>query len=115
MKSPVLLLALMVMMVFGGVNFASVFAMHDSTLDVNTWIASDNSTQLHTTDLNRGPISPAISAGAATAEDTTGPSTVTPTAPDADEAAASENGDEDEDEEESADDDDDDDDDDEGE
>ena len=109
MKSSVLLLALMVMMVFGGVNFISVVAMHDSTLDVNTWIASDNSTQLHTTDLNRGPISPAVSAGAATAEDTTGPSTVTPTTPDgADEDADSENGDEGEDEEESADDDEDD-------
>src|ERR687896_1572761 len=106
MKSPVLLLALMVMMVFGGINLASVFAMHDSTMDVNTWIASDNSTQLHTTDLNRGPISPAISAGAATAEDATGPSTVTPTTPDgADEDADSEAEDEGEDEEESADDD----------
>jgi hypothetical protein len=109
MKSPLLLWALMVMMVFGGVNFASVVAMHDSTLDVNTWIASDNSTQLHTTDLNRGPISPAVSAGATTAEDTTGPSTVTPTTPDgADEDADGENGDEGEDEEESADDNDDD-------
>jgi hypothetical protein len=34
-----------------------VFAMHDSTLDVNTWIASDNSTQLHTIDLNNAPVS----------------------------------------------------------
>lgn len=34
-----------------------VFAMHDSTLDVNTWIANDNSTQLHTIDLNNGPVS----------------------------------------------------------
>ena len=108
MKSSVLLLALMVMVVFGGVNFISVVAMHDSTLDVNTWIASDNSTQLHTTDLNRGPISPAVSAGAATAEDTTGPSTVTPTAPDGADEADDENGDEGGDEEESADDDDDD-------
>jgi hypothetical protein len=88
----------MVMMVFGGVNFISVVAMHDSTLDVNTWIASDNSTQLHTTDLNRGPISPAVSAGAATAEDATGPSTVTPTTPDGAEEDA--DGDEGEDEEE---------------
>jgi hypothetical protein len=40
------------------------FAMHDSTLDVNTWIASDNSTQLNATDLNRGPISPTVSSGA---------------------------------------------------
>jgi hypothetical protein len=108
MKSSVLLLALMAMMAFGGINFTSVVAMHDSTLDVNTWIASDNSTQLHTTDLNRGPISPAVSAGAATAEDTTGPSTVTPPTPDeAEEDADSENGDEGEDEE-SADDDEDD-------
>ena len=92
MKRSVLLLALMVMMVFGGVNFISVVAMHDSTLDVNTWLAGDNSTQLHTTDLNRGPISPAVSAGAATAEDATGPSTVTPTTPD----GAEEDADEDE-------------------
>jgi hypothetical protein len=107
MKSSVLLLALMAMMVFGGVSFTSVVAMHDSTLDVNTWTASDNSTQLHTTDLNRGPISPAISSGAATAEDTTGPSTVTPTASNgADEDADSETEDEGEDEEESDDEDD---------
>ena len=98
MKSSVLLLALMVMMVFGGVNFISVVAMHDSTLDVNTWIASDNSTQLHTTDLNRGPISPAVSAGAATAEDATGPSTVTPTTPDGAEEDADEDEGEDEEE-----------------
>jgi len=97
----------MAMMVFGGVSFTSVVAMHDSTLDVNTWTASDNSTQLHTTDLNRGPISPAISSGAATAEDTTGPSTVTPTASNgADEDADSETEDEGEDEEESDDEDD---------
>jgi hypothetical protein len=109
MKSSVLLLALMAMMAFGGINFTSVVAMHDSALDVNTWIASDNSTQLHTTDLNRGPISPAVAAGAATAEDTTGPSTVTPTTPDgAEEDADSETEDEGEDEEESADDDEDD-------
>ena len=97
MKSPVLLLALMVMMVFG-VNLTSVVAMHDSTLDVNTWIASDNITQLHTTDLNRGQISPAVSAGAATAEDAAGPSTVTPTTSDGSEEDA--DGDEGEDEEE---------------
>jgi hypothetical protein len=104
MKSSVLLLALMVMMVFGGVNFISVVAMHDSTLDVNTWIASDNSTQLHTTDLNRGPISPPVSAGAATAEDATGPSTVTPTTPDGAEEDADEDEGEDEEEPEDEDD-----------
>jgi hypothetical protein len=106
MKSPVLLFALMVMIVFGGISLTSVVAMHDSTLDVNTWIASDNSTQLQTTDLNRGPISPAVSGEAATTEDATGPSTVTPTAPDGADEADDENGDENEDEEESADDDD---------
>ncbi len=104
MKSSVLILALMVMMVFGGVNFISVVAMHDSTLDVNTWIASDNSTQLHTTDLNRGPISPAVSAGAAPAEDATGPSTVTPTTPDGAEEDADEDEGEDEEEPEDEDD-----------
>ena len=103
MKSSVLLLALMVM-VFGGANFISVVAMHDSTLDVNTWIASDNSTQLHTTDLNRGPISPAVSAGAATAEDATGPSTVPPTTPDGAEEDADEDEGEDEEEPEDEDD-----------
>jgi hypothetical protein len=35
-----------------GLNLASAFAMHNSTLDVNTWIASDNSTPLRTYDLN---------------------------------------------------------------
>ena len=104
MKTSVLLLALMAMMVFGGVSFTSVVAMHDSTLDVNTWIASDNSTQLHTTDLNRGPISPAVSAGAATAEDTTGPSTVTPTTPEGAEEDADEDEGEDEEEPEDEDD-----------
>src|SRR5215204_1529338 len=42
--------------------------MHGSTLDINTWIASDNSTQLHVTDLNRGPISPTVSAVNSTTE-----------------------------------------------
>jgi hypothetical protein len=37
-----------------GLHIGAVFAMHDSTLDVNTWIASDNTTQLHTIDLNKG-------------------------------------------------------------
>jgi hypothetical protein len=82
MKSPILLVALMVMTVSGGLNFASAFAMHDSTLNVNTWIASNNSTQLHTTDLNKGPVSPTTSTAANTAEETTGPSTITPTTPD---------------------------------
>jgi hypothetical protein len=41
------------------------FAMHDSTLGVNTWLASDNSTQLNTIDLNNGPTAPTADAGGA--------------------------------------------------
>ena len=66
--------------------------MHDSTLDVNTWIARNNTTQLHTIDLNNGPISPPDTAGASTPDPTPGP--VTPI--DEDEEQAS-NDDEDED------------------
>jgi hypothetical protein len=76
------MVALMAMTVSGGLNFASAFAMHDSTLNVNTWIAGNNSTQLHTTDLNKGPVSPTTPTAANTAEETTGPSTITPTTPD---------------------------------
>jgi hypothetical protein len=71
----------MVMTLSGGLNLVSAFAMHDSTLDVNTWIASDNSTQLQTTDLNKGPVSPTTSTAANTAQETTGPSVVTSTTP----------------------------------
>ena len=49
-----------------GLHFAPAFAMHDSTLDVNTWSASDNSTQRHTIDLNQGAPSPSAAAGAST-------------------------------------------------
>jgi hypothetical protein len=82
MKSPVLMVALMVMTLSGSLNFFSAFAMHDSTLDVNTWIASDNSTQLQTTDLNKGPVNPTTSTAADTTQETTGPSVVTSTTPD---------------------------------
>jgi hypothetical protein len=74
----------MVMTLSGSLNLVSAFAMHDSTLDVNTWIASDNSTQLQTTDLNKGPVSPTTSTAANTAQETTGPSVVTSTTPDED-------------------------------
>jgi hypothetical protein len=84
MKNPVLMVALMMMTLSGGLNFVSAFALHDSTLDVNTWISSDNITQLHTTDLNKGPVSPTASTAADTAQETTGPSVVTSTTPDED-------------------------------
>ena len=47
-------------------HIVPAFAMHDSTLDVNTWSASDNSTQRHTIDLNQGAQSPSALAGAST-------------------------------------------------
>jgi hypothetical protein len=50
-------------------HISTIFAMHDSNLGVNTWIASDNSTQLHTIDLNKGASSPSAEAGAATASE----------------------------------------------
>jgi hypothetical protein len=49
-----------------GLHIAPAFAMHDSTLDVNTWSASDNSTQRHTIDLTQGAPSPSAAAGAST-------------------------------------------------
>ncbi|CAN5302986.1 hypothetical protein BH18THE2_BH18THE2_25950 [soil metagenome] len=49
-----------------GLHSAPAFAMHDSTLNVNTWSASDNSTQRHTIDLNQGAPSPSAAAGAST-------------------------------------------------
>ena len=69
-------------------HIGTAFAMHDSNLDVNTWLASDNSTQLHTIDLNKGPISSTTATGASTPEQTTGEST------EEEDAAADENGDE---------------------
>jgi hypothetical protein len=49
---------LTVLIVIISLQQSAVFAMHDSTLGVDTWIASDNSTQLHTIDLNKGPVDP---------------------------------------------------------
>ena len=49
-----------------GSHIGTAFAMHDSNLGVNTWLASDNSTQRHTIDLNNGPSSSSAEAGGAT-------------------------------------------------
>jgi hypothetical protein len=78
MKNPVLMVVIISMTAAVGLHFGTASAMHDSTLDVNTWIASNNSTQLHTIDLNKGPISPPT-AGATTPEETTGVATQDPT------------------------------------
>jgi hypothetical protein len=62
-----------------GLHIAPAFAMHDSTLGVNTWTASDNSTQLHTIDLNQGAQSPSSAAEASTTpEESTDESTEDP-------------------------------------
>jgi hypothetical protein len=52
-----------------GPHIGTVFAMHDSNLGVNTWLASDNSTQLHTIDLNKRASSSSAEAGTATTSD----------------------------------------------
>ena len=44
------------------------FALHDSNLDANTWIAQDNSTEVNTIDLNT-PINQTVSGGAAASPD----------------------------------------------
>jgi hypothetical protein len=78
-----------------GPHIGTAFAMHDSNLDVNTWIASDNSTQLHTIDLNKGTPSPSAAAGSATtSEETMDESTEEDTLADenGDEATGSEGG-----------------------
>jgi hypothetical protein len=60
-------------------HIVPAFAMHDSTLDINTWSASDNNTQRHTIDLNQGAQSPSSLAGAnTTPEETTDESTEDP-------------------------------------
>ena len=62
-----------------GLHFAPAFAMHDSTLDVNTWSATDNRTERHTIDLNQGAQSSSTGVGASTTpEETTDESTEDP-------------------------------------
>ena len=72
-----------------GPHIGIVFAMHDSNLGVNTWLASDNSTQRHTIDLNNGPSGSSAEAGAATTSEE-----VTDESTGAEDMATDENGDE---------------------
>jgi hypothetical protein len=103
MKNPIIIVALIVMMIIAiGLYFSrSAFAMHDSAMDVNTWIASNNSTQLHTIDLNKGPVIPTAATGTTTTpEETTDESIEEDTSSTADEngdETTASNGDEDED------------------
>jgi hypothetical protein len=58
-----------------GPRIGTVFAMHDSNLGVNTWLASDNSTQRHTIDLNNGPSGSSAAGAATTSEEVVDEST----------------------------------------
>ncbi len=69
-RLPLMLVVTFMTVVFS-FHIGTAFAMHDSNLDVNTWLASDNSTQLHTIDLNNGSASTTAATGASTPEETT--------------------------------------------
>jgi hypothetical protein len=73
MVNPILLVVVILITASIGPYVGTSFALHDSTLGVNTWLASDNSTQLNTIDLNSGPTAPtaptADAGGAAETED----------------------------------------------
>jgi hypothetical protein len=90
MTNSLLIVIIISMVAALGLHIGAVFAMHDSTLDVNTWIASDNTTQVHTIDLNKGVQSPSAAAGASTS--TTPGETADESTEDT--SAADENGDE---------------------
>jgi hypothetical protein len=95
MTNSLLIVIVIFMAAAFGPHIGTAFAMHDSNLDVNTWIASDNSTQLHTIDLNKGTPSPSAAAGSATtSEETMDESTEEDTLADenGDEATGSEGG-----------------------
>lgn len=65
MMNPILVVVAVLITASIGQYVGTGFALHDSTLDVNTWLASDNSTQLNTIDLNNGPMASAADSGGA--------------------------------------------------
>ena len=65
MVNPILIVVVVLITASIGPYMGTSFALHDSTLGVNTWLASDNSTQLNTIDLNNGPTAPTADAGGA--------------------------------------------------
>ncbi|HEY6405505.1 MAG TPA: hypothetical protein VIX38_05460, partial [Nitrososphaeraceae archaeon] len=65
MINPIFMVVAVLLIALIGHQVGTSFAMHDSNLDVNTWIASDNSTQLNTIDLNSGPTASAAGSGGA--------------------------------------------------
>jgi hypothetical protein len=52
--------AVLVILVVG--NQQAALALHDSNLDVNTWLTQSNTTAT-SIDLNKGPVSPSLAAG----------------------------------------------------
>jgi hypothetical protein len=65
MINPIFMVVAVLLTALTGHYVGTSFAMHDSNLDVNTWLASDNSTQLNTIDLNSGPVASAAGSGGA--------------------------------------------------
>jgi hypothetical protein len=65
MINPIFMVVAVLLTALMGHHVGTSFAMHDSNLDVNTWLASDNSTQLNTIDLNSGPVASAAGSGGA--------------------------------------------------
>jgi hypothetical protein len=65
MITPILMVVAVTLTALIGHYVGTSFAMHDSNLDVNTWLASDNSTQLNTIDLNSGPVASSAGSGGA--------------------------------------------------
>jgi hypothetical protein len=65
MINPIFMVVAVLLTALMGHHVGTSFAMHDSNLDVNTWLASDNSTQLNTIDLNSGPMASAAGSGGA--------------------------------------------------
>jgi hypothetical protein len=65
MVNPILIVEVVLITASIGPYIGTSFALHDSTLGVNTWLASDNSTQLNTIDLNTGPLASAADSGGA--------------------------------------------------
>jgi hypothetical protein len=65
MINPILIVVVVLIIASIGHYVGTGSALHDSTLDVNTWLASDNSTQLNTIDLNTGPVASTADSGGA--------------------------------------------------
>jgi hypothetical protein len=65
MINPIFMVVAVLLTALIGHHVGTSFAMHDLNLDVNTWLASDNSTELNTIDLNSGPMASAAGPGGA--------------------------------------------------